>query len=300
MLKTKRNLYGVIEAGGTKMVVGIADSFGDIIDRAVIPTTTPDETLPEVINYFKSSPYITGCIALGAGFFGPANIDITSKQYGLIRNTSKLAWRGCNIVKLLKNALNMPIGFDTDVNAAVLAENRWGATQGLKNSIYMTIGTGIGTGCIVNDRLLHGLTHPEGGHMFIPRNSQDDFLEGCPYHQNCLEGLASGPSIKARWKVKSALELPPDHAAWDLEAEYLGYGISNYIMTFLPERIVLGGGVMRQRQLFKKVRQKVVEQLNTYVSEPEIIENIDKYIVPPKLGENAGLCGAIILAEMAS
>ena len=184
--------------------------------------------------------------------------------------------------------------FDTDVNGAALGEATWGAAKGLDNCLYMTIGTGIGGGALVSGKLVHGMLHPEMGHILVKRHSEDKYEGKCPFHKDCLEGMAAGPAIEARWGVKGH-ELPLDHVAWDIEAYYIAQGLVNFILTLSPEKIILGGGVMKQKQLFPKIRKEVINLLKGYVQTKEILENIDNYIVYPELGDNAGLLGAFAL-----
>ncbi|MCF6768013.1 ROK family protein [Thiotrichales bacterium 19S11-10] len=288
-----------IEAGGTKFICAIGNSEGKIFKKTRIETSTPDKTLPQVIDFFKSNQANYPLSAIGCGSFGPLNPNQASKNYGYITNTPKLAWQNFNIVKALKDSLNLPIGFDTDVNAALLGEYYWGSARGLTDFIYLTVGTGIGGGIMANGKLLHGVMHAELGHIFIPQIKSDKTFEGiCPYHKNCLEGLASGTAIKARFKVDSALELKKDHLAWEYEAEYLAVALTNFILTLSPQRIILGGGVMKQSHLFPMIRQKVKDKLHNYIIN-ESIENIDQAIVPVSLGDNTGVMGAIALARMA-
>ncbi len=194
----------------------------------------------------------------------------------------------------------MPIGFDTDVNGAALGEHRFGAAQGLDTFVYLTIGTGLGGGGMVNGKLMHGLLHPEMGHMFIPHNwDADPYAGWCKFHGDCWEGLAAGPAIFDRWKKKGQ-DLPANHPAWELEAHYLALGLINIITTLSPQRIIMGGGVMEQHQLFPLIHDRVRSLLNGYIQSSKILERIDEYIVPPALGSRAGVLGAIALAEMAA
>jgi fructokinase len=220
-----------------------------------------------------------------------------SPTFGYITSTPKEGWIDTDIVGRLHSALNVPVAFDTDVNAAGLAEWRWGAAQGLRNFVYLTVGTGIGGGGMINGALIHGLVHPEMGHVRIPHDRQrDPFAGRCPFHGDCLEGLASGPALAERWGTPPE-SLAPDHPAWELEAEYLALALVNFICTLSPERIVLGGGVLQQEGLYQRVREKVLDCLNNYVRSPAIIGAIDDFIVPPSLGNRAGVLGAIALGQ---
>jgi fructokinase len=223
-----------------------------------------------------------------------------SPTFGYVTTTPKPGWAHTDLAGPIGRALNVPIGFDTDVNGAALGEFRWGAAQGLDTFVYITVGTGIGGGAMVNGRLLHGLMHPEMGHVLPPHDRTEDPFEGaCPYHGDCLEGLASGPAIEMRWNAKAAT-LPPGHPAWDLEAKYLAHGIVPQIYILSPQRIIVGGGVMEQAHLFPKVRTNVREILRGYIQARAILEDIDRYIVPPQLGNRAGVLGAIALAQLAA
>ena len=275
---------GGIEAGGTKFVCAVGSSPDDI-DVGEVPTTTPDETIQRAVAFFKERQPVS---AIGIGSFGPIDPNPTSKTFGYITATPKLAWRNFNFAGAIRDSLGAEVAFDTDVNAAALGESRWGAAQGLDNFLYLTVGTGIGGGGMVNGRLMHGRTHPEMGHIRIPHNIEKDPYKGsCPYHGDCLEGLACAPAIHDRWG-QAGETLPDDHKAWDLEAHYLALGIASWICTLSPQRIVLGGGVMSRKKLYPLVREEVSALLNGYVEAPEI--------VPPLLGARAGVLGAIALA----
>ncbi len=286
-------ILGALEAGGTKMVCAIGDENGNLTSRMSIPTKTPEETMPLLIDYFKKH----NIEALGIGTFGPADLNPASETYGCITTTPKLAWANYNIRQALANALQVPVGFDTDVNAAVLGEASFGCLNDVKNSIYITIGTGIGVGIMTEGRLLHGMLHPEGGHILLERVPSDTYKGCCPYHSNCFEGLASGPAIEGR-HGKKAIELANLPEVWELEADYIAKALVNYILILSPERIVLGGGVMHQEQLFPLIRQKTSEYLNGYIKTKQL-EHMDTYIVPPSLNDNQGVLGCLKLALIA-
>jgi fructokinase len=297
-LVNPKPLFAGIEAGGTKFVCAIGDGDGKIFDRCTIATTTPAETLPKIIEFFSAANTAGTLCAMGIGSFGPIDTHPQSATYGYITSTPKTAWINCDLVGAMKNAFNIPIGFETDVATAALGEYTWGAGQNLPHIIYMTVGTGIGAASIINGELMTGMGHQEMGHIFIPHDQQRDPFAGiCPYHHDCLEGLACGGAIKARWQVPSALDLPADHPAWDLEADYLATALMTYILTLSPHRIIMGGGVMKQMHLFPMIRTKVLEKLNGYISEPLLLTSTDDYIVPPGLSERAGVTGAIALAK---
>ena len=283
---------GALEAGGTKMVCAIGDENGNVFERESFPTRMPEETMPDIINYFKDK----NIEALGISSFGPLNLDESSPNYGDITTTPKPGWANYPLRRTLMDALNVPVGIDTDVNGAALAEATLGAGAGLDSLVYYTIGTGIGGGAMVGGKLVHGLVHPEMGHILLRPHKDDPTPRGfCPYHDGCLEGMANGPAIEKRWG-KSAKELPEDHPAWDIEAEYLAQMCANTIVMLSPKMIVLGGGVMHQLHLFPKIRKRTQELLNGYVASKTILENIDAYIVPPGLGDNAGAAGSLLLA----
>jgi len=293
--------YGGLEAGGTKLICALGSGPDTLVAEARIPTTTPAETLAAVVAFFEAQQAAHGPLAgLGIGTFGPIDLDRASPTYGYITATTKAGWSQVDMVGPLQAALGVPVGFDTDVNAAALGEWRWGAAQGLDTFLYLTIGTGIGGGAVVNGRPLHGLLHPEMGHIRIPHDRQaDPYAGNCAFHGDCLEGLANGPAIGERWG-KPATELPPDHPAWALEAQYLGAGVASLICALSPQRVILGGGVMEQAHLFPLVRAEVQRLLNGYVQAPAVLTEIDRYIVPPALGGRAGVLGAVALAELAA
>lgn len=286
-------LYGALEAGGTKMVMAIGDENGQILEQKSIPTTIPEETMPQIITYFKEK----NIEALGVGAFGPVDVVKESETYGYILNTPKIAWKNYNLLGTLQEALQIPIGLDTDVNGSCLGEMTYGCAKGLDTVIYLTIGTGIGAGVAVGGKLLHGMLHPEAGHILITKKPHDPGKSVCPYHDSCMEGLASGPSIEARWG-KKAYELESDHMAWELESEYIAKGLVNMILMISPQKIILGGGVMHQEQLFPKIREKVKTYINEYYQTKELAD-METYIVPPSLHDNQGIMGAIRLAQLA-
>ncbi len=292
-------VYGGIELGGTKIICAITNKDNEILNKIRIPTESPDITMPKIAKFFKEQQKEHEVLAIGIASFGPIDLNPESKTYGYITVPPKLAWQHFNILGYMQNAMGdkIKLVLDTDVNAAALAEGYWGNAKGLTDFIYITVGTGIGIGVVVNKKLVHGLMHPEGGHIYTPKHPDDDFTGVCPTHDNCLEGLASGPSLKERWNVDSALNLPEDHKAWDIEAFYLGHAIVNYICTLSPMRIIIGGGVLGQKHLLAKIHKVVQEKLNGYIQKDEIIKNIDQYIVTPGLGGNAGSLGAVALVK---
>ncbi len=292
------NQFIGIEGGGTKFVCVHGSNPHDLKDRVVIKTKTPQRTLHEVIDYIREVQKKSLIKAIGIAIFGPLDLDPQSPTYGFITAAAKPNWGNTEIVGTIREAIDLPIGFDTDVNGAAIGEYRWGAARGLSDFIYLTVGTGIGGGAMSNGKLVHGAMHPEMGHILIPQDtSRDSFAGVCNYHKNCLESLATGPAMEKRWQVNSAYELPPDHPAWDLEAHYLGLGIANYMLSLSPKRIILGGGIMQQIHLFPKIRAEVIKCLNGYLKCEKILNHMDDFIVPPELNENSGICGAIALAE---
>lgn len=293
-------LYGAVEAGGTKFICMVGTGPDDMREQTRFPTTSPDATLRETIAFFRSAEAKLGKVAaVGIASFGPVDVQSASPTFGFITSTPKAGWANVDIAGALRNAFNVPIGFDTDVNAAALAEWRWGAAQALDTFLYLTIGTGIGGGGMVNGRLMHGLVHPEMGHVRIPHDLETDPFAGiCPFHGDCLEGLASGPAMAARW-LQPAEQLPSGHPGWTLEAHYLALALVSFICTVSPERIVMGGGVMSNGQLFPAIRRRVLELLNNYVRAPQLLQRIDDYIVAPWLGAHAGVLGALALAQRA-
>lgn len=287
-------ILGALEAGGTKMVCAIGDEKGTILDKISIPTTLPAETMPQLISYFQKF----SLAALGIGTFGPADIHPDSATYGHILSTPKKGWANYNILGAFSETLQVPVGFDTDVNAAALGEAVYGCMRDISTGIYITIGIGIGIGVIAERKPLHGMLHPEGGHIFLQKHPSDTFSGGCPYHgDSCFEGLASGPALEKRYG-KKAVELADLPEVWELEADYIAKALVSYILLLSPERIVLGGGVMHQKQLFPLIRQKTKQLLNKYVTTKEL-ENMDTYIVPASLADNQGILGCFSLARQA-
>lgn len=271
------------------MVCAVGNEKGEILDRVSIPTETPDITMPKLLEYFQGQPVE----ALGIGCFGPVDLDPTSGTYGFITTTPKLAWRNCDICGYFRERLKVPVGFDTDVNGSMLGEATWGCARGLDTAIYITVGTGVGVGVLAGGRLLHGMQHPEGGHILLSRRADDAYEGKCPYHKTCMEGLAAGPAIEARWGKKAA-ELSDRPEVWELEAHYLAYAITNYMMILSPQKIILGGGVMHQEQLMPLIRKKVTDMLGGYI-QTEALSDMDSYIVPASLNDNQGILGALKL-----
>ena len=291
-----RAVWGGIESGGTHFVCAVGSGPDDLVAETRFPTAAPDETLPRAIDFLRSETGDYRLSAIGIASFGPVDLHTSSSTYGSVTSTPKPGWAGVDLVERIRSALAVPIGFDTDVNAAALAEHLWGSGRGLDTFVYLTVGTGIGGGGIVNGRPMHGLVHPEMGHVLLPREPSDDFPGCCPFHGDCLEGLASGPAIQGRWGAP-AETLPGDHPAWDLEARYLATALANIICTLSPQRVVVGGGVMERAELLPMVRGRVRDLLRGYLRAPQLGEDIGAYIVPPDLGDRTSVMGALALAR---
>jgi fructokinase len=290
-------LYGAIEAGGTKFVCAVGTSPHDLRAQARFATKSPQETLAQCIDFFRSQPKID---ALGVGCFGPLELRRGAQLYGHVTTTPKLGWGNADIVGPLRQALSVPVAFDTDVNAAMLGESRWGAARNLDTAIYITIGTGIGGGALIGGQLAHGLVHPEMGHLLVPREPDDlEFAGACPFHAGrCWEGLASGSALERRFR-SPAETLAPDHPAWDLEARYIASALTSLVLVLSPERVILGGGVMQVSALFPLIREHLRRSLAGYVRAEALEDGLDRYVVPPLLGTHSGIAGAIALAERA-
>jgi fructokinase len=295
---TTPKYYGGIEAGGTKFICIVASDPDHIPEQARIPTTSPGETLGKAIEFFQ--PFISShkISVIGIGCFGPLDTDPISPTFGFITNTPKPGWSGTDVRGAILRALNVTVAIDMDVNSAALGEYKWGASQGCDPSLYLTVGTGIGGGYVINGTPLTGLLNLEMGHIRIPHDLQLDPFQGiCPFHGDCFEGLASGPAIQARFG-KRGESIPDDHPFWEVEAGYIASALVNYILTLSPKKIVVGGGVMERKFLFPVIRRNVQELLHGYVSHPNLLDEIEHYIVPPALGNRSGSLGAIALAEM--
>lgn len=281
-------MLGSIEAGGTKFVCGVGKDDLSIVERVSFPTTNPKETMSLVIDFFKQYELE----AIGIGSFGPIDINSKSKTYGYITNTPKSGWKNFDFVNTLKKEFNVPIAWTTDVNAAAYGEYVSGAAQGLNSCVYYTIGTGIGGGAILNGNFVEGFSHPEMGHMIVKPHSEDNYEGNCPYHHNCLEGMASGPAIEKRSGIKGN-ELSQDHKTWQYEAYYIAQAVYNTTLMLSPEKIILGGGVMKQAHLLQRIRKEYSDLIQEYVFTP----SLEDYIVTPALGDNAGTKGCLALAR---
>lgn len=289
-------MYVGIEAGGTKFVCAAGTGPDDLSDVTTFPTTSPDETLARTRAFVTA--HAAGLEAIGVASFGPVDLREGSDTYGYITSTPKPGWSETDVVGALRDVADVPIGFDTDVNGAALAEARWGAAADASSCVYITVGTGVGGGAMVDGRLLHGLLHPEMGHVAVVRHPDDSYAGRCPFHGDCLEGMAAGPAVQERWG-RPAQELADDdlRRAVAIEAEYLAQlaAATTYILS--PERLIFGGGVMNLQGLLDGLRHRLVERLSGYLKVPAITEHVTRYVVAPKLGDRAGVLGAVALAD---
>ncbi|MGX4676335.1 ROK family protein [SAR92 clade bacterium H246] len=286
-------LYAGIEAGGTKFNCVIGTDPRTILRRTKIATTTPEETLAAVKDWFVQQSLELGALsALGIACFGPLDLKPSSLRYGYITATPKAHWSNTEIAGYFQRYFGIPVGFDTDVNGSALGEHLHGAAKDIDDFVYVTIGTGVGAGVFINGRPLTGMVHPELGHIRLPKKAADSFDGNCAFHGDCLEGLVSGPAIEARWNCIAAL-LPQEHPAWDLEAHYLALMCVNIAMSYSPQRIILGGGVMDQSHLFGVIRAKFAQLMSGYML-PDI--ELEEFIVAPGLPGFSGEVGALALA----
>lgn len=282
-------MFGIIEAGGTKMICAVGTKDLEIIDQERIQTNRPEETFDKIIEFFNK--YSNKLKSIAVGSFGPINIDEKSKDYGKILNTPKDGWKDFNIYSYLKNEFDLPIYITTDVNASAYGEYTYGAGKDKKSLAYYTVGTGIGGGVIQDDLFIGGVSHPEMGHMIMKKHEDDSFSGVCPSHGDCLEGLASGPSIEKRFN-KKAEDIDPDDKIFDIEAYYLAQCAHNTTLCFNPEVIVFGGGVMQVPGLIEKVRENFKKLMNEYIE----IKNIDSYIVKPTFDGQSATLGLMKIA----
>ena len=296
-MSSETGIYGGVEAGGSKFVCAIGDGAGRILAEQRFPTTDPAATLEKMRGFLREGSRNFGALsAIGVASFGPLILDRMSARYGCIGRTPKAGWSNTDVLGGLAPEFSCRIGFDTDVNAAALAEQRWGVAQDVDDLVYLTVGTGIGGGVVVSGAPLHGLMHPEIGHIHPRRHALDAAFEGiCPFHRDCLEGLASGPAILARTGAELQY-LDAAHPQWELEADYLGQLCAQLVLALSPQRIVMGGGVMTQLRLLPLIRQRLLHWLGGYIDSSEIRERIDHYVMAPALGMQAGVHGALALA----
>lgn len=287
-------LYGAVETGGTKIICTKLDESGQVLDSIRFLTETPDLAVEKIVEFYGTS----GIVSLGIGSFGPIDLNPQSSTYGCILDTPKQHWRFYPFLQKIQEKLAIPVALDTDVNCACLGEATYGAAKGLGVAVYVTIGTGIGVGVCINGITLKGMLHPEAGHILIRKNPKDSFDGICAYHGNCFEGLASGPAIQAR-AGRAAYEIPLSDPVWEIEADYIGQALMNYVLAYSPERIVLGGGVMEQMHLFPMIRERAASYLNGYLKTSQL-RNMDSYIVPSALGGKQAILGAFCLAKKIS
>lgn len=282
-------MLGSIEGGGTKFVLAVGDENFNIVERVSFPTEKPLDTLKEVFKFFDKYEDIK---SIGIGSFGPIDINKKSPTYGFITSTPKPYWNNFDFLGEMKKKYNIPIGWTTDVNIACLGEYEMGSAKDVNSAIYLTVGTGIGGGAIINGKFLEGFSHPEMGHIFIKKHPEDHFEGSCPYHKDCLEGLVAGPSLQKRYGLNGR-DIDENDEVWKFAGYYLAQSLISYTLTIRPEKIILGGGIMKQPQVLKNVKKYFVELLNGYVQTP----NIDEYIVRPSLGDDVGIVGGLILAK---
>ncbi|MGX6961343.1 ROK family protein [Vagococcus xieshaowenii] len=281
-------MYGAIEAGGTKFVCAVSNEALEVVERVSIPTETPEVTMQAVYNFFDQYELVS----MGVGSFGPIDVNEASATYGYITSTPKLKWQHVNVLGMLKEHYDIPISWTTDVNAAAYGELTFGAAKGKQSCVYLTIGTGVGGGAVVNGQLLQGFGHPEMGHIHIKRLENDAFEGVCPFHNDCVEGLVAGPALEKR-TGKKGIEVKANDEVWQIQAHYIAQALMNYTLILSPEIIILGGGVMHQKQLFPLIRQEFQKIVAEYVAYPDL----DLYIVPTKLGDDSGIMGCLQLAK---
>jgi fructokinase len=288
-------LYGGVETGGTWCVCALGTGPDSISSYDQFPTGSPEQTLDRIVAFFERGP---APAAIGVGSFGPVDVDRSSSTWGYVTTTPKPGWQHSPVASVLRDRLELPVFFDNDVNAAALGEHRWGAGRDLQSVCYLTVGTGVGAGVLIDGRPLHGLIHPEVGHLRIPHDERrDPFAGACPVHGDCWEGLASGPAMAERWDASPA-ELPDEHPAWALEADYLALGILSIVCVASPHRVIAGGGVMQRSQLLPMVTGRLRGLVAGYLDTPLLREEIGSYVVAPQLGDRAGVLGAIALAQL--
>ncbi|MBM7571657.1 ROK family protein [Aquibacillus albus] len=283
--------YGAIEAGGTKFVCAVSNDKFEIVERVSIPTTIPEETMEEVYKFFDAY----SLTSIGIGSFGPIDVNKDSDTYGFVTTTPKKGWNYFDFLGSIKERYQVPVAWTTDVNAAAFGEYKKGSAQGSNSCLYLTVGTGIGGGAVVDGNILEGFGHPEMGHLLIRKHPEDNYKGACPYHEGCLEGLASGPAIEGRYNKKGH-ELASEDKVWEIQAYYLAQALVDYTLILRSEKIILGGGVMKQKQLFPLIREAFSKQMNNYVETPEL----SQYIVDPGLGDDAGITGCLLLAGEAA
>lgn len=284
---------GALEAGGTKMVLAVGYADGTIEEQESMPTVEPHLVVPKMAEWFAEREVE----AVGIGAFGPTVVNPHNHDFGKLCFTPKKGWSYFDFLGTMKAGCNVPMGYDTDVNVACLGEATFGCAKGLDSVVYFTVGTGIGAGVMVGGQLLHGMLHPEAGHILLNKLPYDPGNSICPKHTNCFEGLASGPSIEARWGAK-AVDLADREEVWDLEADYIAQACEIYVTCYSPQKIIIGGGVAHQEQIFPLIRSKFARYLNGYLSTKEL-DDLDTYIVPNSLNEKQGILGCLELGRRA-
>lgn len=289
-------LFGGVETGGTWCVCALGAGPGGLVDREQFPTTSAPETLERIVEFFAERP---APAAIGIGSFGPVDLARDSPTWGQVTTTPKPGWQHTPVATVIEERLGVPVSFDTDVGAAALGEHRWGAGRGVASLCYLTIGTGVGAGLVIDGRPWHGLVHPEVGHLRVPHDRErDPFAGSCPVHGDCWEGLASGEALAQRWGSPPE-KLPDDHPGWPLEAEYAALGILSIVAVFSPHRVIVGGGVVERPGLLEMIRARLRVLDGGYLDTPMLGREIDSYLVAPQLGDDAGVLGAIALAQLA-
>ncbi len=284
------NLYGGVETGGTWCVCALGTGPDQVARTEQFRTGKPDQTLQRIVDFFRAGPAPR---SIGIGSFGPVDLKSDSPTWGHVTTTPKPEWQHVAVAPVIRDALGVPVAFENDVDAAAVAEHRWGAGRDARSLCYLTVGTGIGGGLLIDGQPWHGLIHPEVGHLRVPHDGA--FAGVCPVHGDCWEGLASGPAIAARWQAAPD-ELPDDHPAWRIEAEQLGLGILSIVSVFSPELVIVGGGVMERRGLLGMVRERLRALVAGYLETPLLAERVEDFLVAPELGDRAGVFGAMALA----
>jgi fructokinase len=294
------SVFGSVEAGGTKFVCALGSAPDSILENTVIPTQTPEKTLPAAVEFLKAAEKKHGKIrAIGICSFGPIDLNKNSPSYGYITTTPKPGWRDTDILGAFRSAFQVPLGFDTDVNGAALGEARWGAARGKSQVLYLTVGTGVGGGVLVRGLPLHGLLHPEMGHIRVPHDRiRDPYPGSCPWHGDCLEGLVCGPALAERCG-KPARDIAPDEPVWDIAADYLAAAAATFTLVLSPEIMIFGGGVMQTPGLLDKIRNRLPGFLGGYMAAKPLVSNIKSYITAPGLGSLSGVAGGFVLARQA-
>ncbi|MCZ0716887.1 ROK family protein [Aerococcus kribbianus] len=280
-----------IEAGGTKFNCIVSDHDLNILGQSQFPTTTPEETMANVFEFFSNYDIE----AIGIGSFGPIDVNVDSPTYGYITNTPKIAWQNFAFLDTVKAQYNVPIFWTTDVNASAVGEYELGVAQDQASCLYLTFGTGVGGGFVKDGKIHTGMSHLEMGHIYVKRHTDDHYAGHCPFHNDCLEGLVCGPAIEDRFpKGTKAKDIPQTDLIWDVVADYIAQALNNYMLTLMPNRIIIGGGVLHQDSLLERIQIKFQELVNDYVAAlPEATE----YIQKPGLGDDAGLLGCLCLAK---